>query len=163
MRYLVPLFVLLFAIPTHAEDIGNNTVCFTPGPQDCAAVAVVEINKAERTLEIEQFQLTEPRVGQAIIDAKNRDVAVRLIVDKKAPTEKNGQTSSIAVASSPAFVMCLRRFRRLGLGVVRLRQLPTCHALQYAVGVLDGVHVSVVAFDHVNGSSHLLGKEIHVG
>jgi hypothetical protein len=30
------------------------------------------------------------------------------------------------------------------------------------VGVLDGVHVSAVAFNRVDGSSHLLSKEIYV-
>jgi hypothetical protein len=43
-----------------------------------------------------------------------------------------------------------------------LRQLPSRHAPQHAVGVLDGVHVSVVAFNHVDGGSHLFGKEVHV-
>ena len=60
--------------------------------------------------------------------------------------------------------MRLRRFRRFSSGNVhfRVRQLPSRHALQYTVGVLDGVHMPVVFLDHVNGSSHLLGKEIHI-
>ena len=95
MRYLIAL-LLLTAVPAYAEDIGNNTVCFVPGPDDCAMVAVTEIGKATKTLDVEQFQLTEPRIGQAIINAKNRGVVVRLIVDKKAPAEKNGQTPAIA-------------------------------------------------------------------
>lgn len=60
--------------------------------------------------------------------------------------------------------MRLRCFRRFSPGNVnfRVRQLPSHHALQHAVGVLDGVHMPVVFLDHVNGGSHLLGKEIHV-
>jgi hypothetical protein len=27
------------AIPAMAEDVGNDTVCFVPGPDDCALVA----------------------------------------------------------------------------------------------------------------------------
>ncbi len=38
----------------------------------------------------------------------------------------------------------------------------TRHALQHTVGVLDRIYVSIVAFNHVDGGSHLLGKEIHV-
>jgi hypothetical protein len=64
--------------------------------------------------------------------------------------------------TSLIFIVCLRRFRGLGPGIVWLRQLPSRHALQHAVGVLDGVHVSVVAFNHVDGGSHLFGKEVHV-
>jgi phosphatidylserine/phosphatidylglycerophosphate/cardiolipin synthase-like enzyme len=103
MRCLIAL-LLLTAIPAYAEDIGNNTVCFVPGPDDCAMVAVAEINKAQRTLDVEQFQLTEPHIGQAVIDAKNRGVVVRVIVDKKAPGEKNGQTPTIAAAGIPVWV-----------------------------------------------------------
>ena len=78
-------------------------------------------------------------------------------------TASGGSRSAQLVAlTSFAFVVCLCRFRRLRPGLVWLRQLPSRHALQHAVGVLDGVHVSVVAFNHVDGSSHLLGKEIHV-
>ena len=64
--------------------------------------------------------------------------------------------------TSFTFVVCLCRFRRLRPDLVWLRQLPTRHALQHPVRVLNGVHVSIVAFDHVDGSSHLLGKKIHV-
>jgi phosphatidylserine/phosphatidylglycerophosphate/cardiolipin synthase-like enzyme len=78
--------------------------CFTLGQDDCALVAVAEIEKAQKTLEIEQFQLTESRIGKAIIDAENRGVAVRLVVDKKAPTEKNGQTPASASAGIPVWV-----------------------------------------------------------
>ena len=103
MRKLILAFCLI-ASPVLAEDIGGNTVCFTLGQDDCALVAVAEIQKAKKTLEVEQFQLTEPRIGQAIIDAKNRGVEVRLIVDKKAPGEKNGQTPAIAAAGIPVWV-----------------------------------------------------------
>ena len=66
--------------------------------------------------------------------------------------------------TSFVFIPSLSRLRRLGFGVIRgrLRQLPTRHALQHAVGVFDGVHMPVVAFNHVDRSSHLLGEEIHV-
>lgn len=53
--------------------------CFTLGQDDCALAAVAEIEKAQKTLEIEQFQLTESRIGKAIIDAENRGVAFALL------------------------------------------------------------------------------------
>jgi hypothetical protein len=37
------------------------------------------------------------------------------------------------------------------------------NALSHAVGVLDRVHVSIVAFNHVDRSSHLLGKDMERG
>lgn len=83
MRQIITVAILLFATPVLAEDIGKNTVCFVPGPDDCAMVAVAEIAKAQKTLDVQEFQLTEPRIAEAILDAKNRGVAVRLLLDKR--------------------------------------------------------------------------------
>ena len=104
MRQIAIAALLLLVTPALAEDIGNDTVCFVPGPDDCALVAVEEIAKAQKTLDVEQFQLTEPRITQAILDAKNRGVAVRLLLDKKAPAERNGQTAVLTAAGIPAWV-----------------------------------------------------------
>jgi phospholipase D len=104
------LFVICLAlrtctvIPAVAEDIGNDTVCFVPGPDDCALLAAAEIGKAQKTLDVQEFQLTEPHVAHAILDAKNRGVAVRLLLDKKAPGEHNGQTPTLTAAGIPAWV-----------------------------------------------------------
>ena len=72
------------------------------------------------------------------------------------------QSAQLAAPTSFGLIVSRCSFRRLGLGVVRLRQFPSRHALQHAVGVLDGVHMPVVLLNHVDGSSHLLGEEVHV-
>src|ERR1035441_1010908 len=72
------------------------------------------------------------------------------------------RSTRLVALTSFGFIVGLCRFRRLSLGVVRLRQFPSRNALQHTVGVLDGVHVSIVAFNHEDRSSHLLGEEIHV-
>src|ERR1700678_1286489 len=79
----------------------------------------------------------------------------------KTASGDSGSARPVALTAF-AFVVCLCRLRCLGLGLIRLWQLPSCHTLPHAVGVLDGVYMSIVAFNHVDGSSHLLGKEIHV-
>jgi hypothetical protein len=43
-----------------------------------------------------------------------------------------------------------------------VRQLPFRHALQHAAGVIDRIHMPAVLLDHVDGGSHLPGKEINV-
>jgi hypothetical protein len=43
-----------------------------------------------------------------------------------------------------------------------MRQLPSRHALQHSVGMLDGVHMPIVLLDHVGGSTHLLRKKIYI-
>ncbi len=104
------LFFVLLTITFHpisfaaAVEIGNDTVCFVPGPDDCALVAVAEIAKAQQTLDVQEFQLTERRIAQALADAKARGVAVRLLLDKKAPNERNGETATLTAAGIPAWV-----------------------------------------------------------
>ena len=104
MRQIIIAALLLLATPALAENIGKDTVCFVPGPDDCALVAVAEIAKAQKMLDVQEFQLTEPRIAQAILNAKNRGVAVRLLLDKKAPSERNGQTALLTAAGIPAWV-----------------------------------------------------------
>ena len=103
MRYLIAA-LLLFATPTLAEDIGNNTVCFVPGPDDCAMVAAAEIEKATKTVDMQAYQYTEPHIAQAILAARARGVTVRLVVDKTAVNERNGETQPMVSAGIPVWV-----------------------------------------------------------
>jgi hypothetical protein len=41
-------------------------------------------------------------------------------------------------------------------------RFPSGHPLQNALGILDGVHMPVVIFDHLNRRSHLLRKNINI-
>ena len=103
MRKLIVL-LCLFAMPTLAQNIGTSTVCFVPGPDDCALVAVAEIAKATKTVDIQAYGFTESHIAQALIDAKNRGVDVKVIVDKTAVHERNGDTQAVAQAGIPVWV-----------------------------------------------------------
>jgi hypothetical protein len=65
---------------------------------------------------------------------------------------------------SSSYLRAFYRFRRSLPGIIwlRVRQFPSRDALQHAVAVLHCVHMPVVLLNHLNGRSHLLGKEIHV-
>ena len=39
---------------------------------------------------------------------------------------------------------------------------PAANAHQHAVGVLDGIHMSIMVFDHFDRGAHLFGKDINV-
>jgi hypothetical protein len=45
MRYLLIVALIASCIPASAAEIGNNTVCFVLGPDDCAVLAATEIRK----------------------------------------------------------------------------------------------------------------------
>jgi len=106
--------------------------------------------------------------GQSRVRASGPDIGTIISLRQPPPAAPAKKASGslwstrLVALTSFGFIVGLCRFRRPGLGVVRLWQLPSCHALQHAVGVLDGVHVSIVGFNHVDGSSHLLGQEIYV-
>jgi phosphatidylserine/phosphatidylglycerophosphate/cardiolipin synthase-like enzyme len=103
MRKLIVVLCLISA-PLAAETIGNDTVCFVPGPDDCAMVAVDEIGSARQSVSMQSYGFTEPHIAQALIDAKARGVSVRLIVDKTAVNERNGETQVVAQAGIPVWV-----------------------------------------------------------
>lgn len=91
------------------EGIGVYTVCFTPGNNstegaDCAALAVATIGGAMRTLDVQAYNFTEPRIGAAIVAAKQRGIAVRLIVDKISAHQKGEQVDLVAGAGIPVSV-----------------------------------------------------------
>jgi phosphatidylserine/phosphatidylglycerophosphate/cardiolipin synthase-like enzyme len=101
---IASLLLLRTCSPAFAEDIGGNTICFVPGPDDCAMVAVKEIDKAQRTVDFESYNFTEPHIAQALLDAHNRGVSVRLISDKTGPREKNGEVLPSAQAGIPVWI-----------------------------------------------------------
>ena len=65
--------------PVWAADI---EVCLTPG-QDCTATIVAAIDRAQRSLLVQQYELTSPELVQAILGAHRRGVAVRVLLDRR--------------------------------------------------------------------------------
>ncbi len=92
------------AAPTSAETIGDMDVCFTPGPDDCAMVAVEQINAAERTIDMQAYNFTEPHIAKALVAASLRGVHVRLISDKTGPKERGSKAMVLAQAGIPVWI-----------------------------------------------------------
>lgn len=92
------------AVPSVAQTVGNETVCFVPGYFDCASVAVDEINRAQRLVDMQCDGLTEPHIAQVLFQARQRGVQVRLIVDKIDPKKRDGKTIMLAQAGIPVWV-----------------------------------------------------------
>lgn len=64
----------------------GTQVCFTPG-QDCEGLFVATINKAQHTLDIQEYHLTSKAIVRAVLRAKERGVGIRIILDKTAKKE----------------------------------------------------------------------------
>lgn len=103
---LVALLLFLasrLALASEIPDI-TATVCFTLRGESCAALAVAEINKAQKTLQVQAYNFTEQNIIGAIVKAKARGVAVTVLIDKISPSQQCEGADPVRNAGIPTFV-----------------------------------------------------------
>ena len=63
--------------------IGNSEIgtCFTP-PSGCGAVIASRISKAQESIHVQAYGFTSGEIAKALINASNRGVKVRVLLDK---------------------------------------------------------------------------------
>ncbi|HUT14400.1 MAG TPA: phospholipase D family protein [Thermoguttaceae bacterium] len=74
---LAALLSTLAAMPSLAADVA---VFFSPNG-GCTAEIVDRISRAETSVDVSAYSFSSPPIGNALIDAMNRGLAVRVIVD----------------------------------------------------------------------------------
>ena len=84
--------------------LGAAEVCFTLAARDCGAFAVAAIDGARRSLLVQAYNFTEPRIVAAIVAAHRRGVAVAVIVDKITARQRGEGVDAVALAGIPTFV-----------------------------------------------------------
>jgi phosphatidylserine/phosphatidylglycerophosphate/cardiolipin synthase-like enzyme len=92
LSFRLVLLAILLAIPTltspaTARDLPAIEACFTPG-EDCTGVIVAQIETARREVLIQAYSFTSPQIAQALVQAKQRGVAVTVILDKSQRSER---------------------------------------------------------------------------
>ena len=103
----VPLAALATMCGAEANapaPFGAAEVCFTLAAQDCGAFAVAAIEAARRSLLVQAYNFTEPRIVAAIIAAHRNGVAVAVIVDKITARQRGEGVDAVAAAGIPTFV-----------------------------------------------------------
>ena len=79
-------------------------VCFEP-EEDCIAFAVDAIDRAESQILVNAYTLTTGSgIVEALIQAKQRDVDVKLIADKTTPCERGSGIEPLAHAGVPIWI-----------------------------------------------------------
>jgi phosphatidylserine/phosphatidylglycerophosphate/cardiolipin synthase-like enzyme len=73
--------LLLLGYTTFAQADNTYTVCFTPGGK-CTDEIVQVINAAQKTIYVQAFSFTSTPIFKALADAHDRNVDVRVILDK---------------------------------------------------------------------------------
>jgi phosphatidylserine/phosphatidylglycerophosphate/cardiolipin synthase-like enzyme len=101
---LAALATLGAAAADAPTPFGAAEVCFTLQGQDCGAFAVAAIEGAQRSLLVQAYNFTEPRIIAAIVAAHRRGVAVAVIVDKITAHQRGEGVDAVAQAGIPTFV-----------------------------------------------------------
>ena len=79
-------------------------VCFSP-EEDCTALAVDAIDRAETQILVSAYGLTtSSKAVEALMQAKRRGVDVRVIADRTAPCERKSGLGSLAEAGVPIWI-----------------------------------------------------------
>lgn len=63
------------------------TVCFVPG-NDCEGLVVASIAGAQRSVDVQAYSFTSPRIARSLVEAHSRGIRVRVLVDKSQRTER---------------------------------------------------------------------------
>lgn len=97
------LALMLTAIAVTANAAEAWTVCFTPG-EDCTKAIVGELAKAKREVEVQAYSFTSAPIAKALVDAKERGVDVRVILDKSQKSERYSSVTFLANAGIPVWI-----------------------------------------------------------
>ena len=105
-RYFIPaaslamILTLLSAAPAVATDV---RACFTPG-EDCAGQIVSELDAAKTTVLVQAYSFTSAPIAKALVDAHERGVDVRVILDKSQRTERYSAATFLRNAGVPVWI-----------------------------------------------------------
>ena len=102
------LALLLLAIPAIAQDNGP----FAPSSVDvyyspsggCTTACVATIDGAKKSIFVQAYSFTSQPIAQALVNAKNRGVAVQVILDKSDKTGNGTLIDVVANAGISTFV-----------------------------------------------------------
>jgi len=68
---------------------GELITCFTPG-EKCTDLIVKQIDEAKKSIYIQAYGFTSQPIIEAVANAKNRGLVVKIILDKVNETEQQG-------------------------------------------------------------------------
>ncbi|MFN7095423.1 MAG: phospholipase D family protein [Burkholderiales bacterium] len=95
--------ILSHSIPTKHPTIADSKpiqVRFSPGGQ-CTAFVVQAIQSTQKTILVQAYSFTCPQIVGALIDAKKRGVAVKVLVDRSQLTARSSKVSQVLAAGIP--------------------------------------------------------------
>jgi phosphatidylserine/phosphatidylglycerophosphate/cardiolipin synthase-like enzyme len=86
-----------------ADECARPVVCFTPG-EACTDRVVAAIQGAQRDILVQAYSFTAPAIAAALIEAHQRGVEVRVVVDAGEARDRRSQAARLAQAGVPVRV-----------------------------------------------------------
>ena len=81
------LFIAWFLLSVSVCKAADTQVYFSPNG-GCQDAIIKEISKATKTIDIAMYYLTSREIAQELVKAKDRNVKVRIVLDKDQETSK---------------------------------------------------------------------------
>lgn len=120
-------------------------VCFSPEGK-CSQLILDYLNGATESLDIALYSLTHPEITQVIINAHNRGIKVRLIIDKTQAEIKDATDDQLEQAGIP-----VKRMRSLKSGL-----------MHHKFAVLDGVLLFTGSYNWTRGGDHKNAENLNL-
>jgi len=80
MKYSLTVLSLFFLLCTSSLVYADSKACFSPNG-GCQEAVVTQISKAQKSIDIARYSFTSREIAQALIEAKKRQVKVRVVLD----------------------------------------------------------------------------------
>lgn len=117
MSFIINLFFLIALTQGCASPITHKstslsvpttacptiTTCFTPG-HDCTKEINQQISRANHTILVEAYQFTSKPIANALINAKNKGVSIKVILDKSQIKSKYSMLALLYQAGIPIWI-----------------------------------------------------------
>ncbi len=94
----------IYCLLSHtSERIPKATVCFSP-EQDCAVPIISEIDQSKESILVQEYTFTLGTVAKSLINAKERGVDVKVVLDKSQLHSKYSVISELFSNGIPIWI-----------------------------------------------------------
>lgn len=93
----------LLKSPSNTSSCPVIETCFTPG-QDCTHKITAVLRKAEHSILVQAYSFTSKPIADALIYAKNKGIAVKVILDKSQLTQRYSLLRQLVKAGIPVWI-----------------------------------------------------------
>ena len=87
MKYFLIALILILNFSLSSVVNADSNVYFSPNG-GCQEAVVNEINNAQKSVDIAMYSFTSRPIAQALVDAKIRQVKIRIVLDKAQKNER---------------------------------------------------------------------------